>query len=113
MSWIKDIVSARAGRWEEFYRRRWEHDRVVRAFAAASRSGDLRRLTAVLDPGVVLRSDGGGRVTAARNPVHGADRVAAPGAAGDLVGANHRVVRHAVLPGAARHRCAVIKVISL
>jgi hypothetical protein len=30
----------------------------------------------VLDPDVVLRSDGGGRVSAARNPVHGADRVA-------------------------------------
>ena len=37
---------------------------------------DLQGLIAVLDPGVVLISDGGGRVTAARNPVHGADRVA-------------------------------------
>ena len=55
---------------------REEHDRVVRAFAVASRSGDLRTLTAVLDSGVVLHSDGGGRVTAARNPVYGADRVA-------------------------------------
>jgi RNA polymerase sigma-70 factor (ECF subfamily) len=55
---------------------RAEHDRVVRAFAAASRSGDLRALTAVLDSGVVLHSDGGGQVTAARNPVYGADRVA-------------------------------------
>jgi RNA polymerase sigma-70 factor (ECF subfamily) len=55
---------------------REEHDRVVRAFAAASRSGDLRALTAVLDAGVVLHSDGGGQVTAARNPVYGADRVA-------------------------------------
>jgi RNA polymerase sigma-70 factor (ECF subfamily) len=55
---------------------RGEHDRVVRAFAAASQSGDLRRLIAVLDPDVVLHSDGGGRVTAARNPVYGADRVA-------------------------------------
>jgi len=55
---------------------REEHDRVVRAFVAANRSGDLRALIAVLDPGVALSSDGGGRVTAARNPVHGADRVA-------------------------------------
>ena len=53
-----------------------EHDRVVRAFAAANRSGDLQELIAVLDPGVVLTSDGGGRITAARNPVYGADRVA-------------------------------------
>lgn len=55
---------------------RGEHDRVVRAFAAASRSGDLRTLISVLDPDVVLHSDGGGRVSAARNPVHGAGRVA-------------------------------------
>ena len=55
---------------------RGEHDRVVRAFAAASQSGDLRTLISVLDPDLVLHSDGGGRVSAARNPVHGADRVA-------------------------------------
>jgi RNA polymerase sigma factor (sigma-70 family) len=53
-----------------------EHDRVVRAFAAASQAGDFQTLISVLDPDVVLRSDGGGRVSAARNPVVGADRVA-------------------------------------
>jgi hypothetical protein len=52
------------------------HDSTVRAFAAAARAGDLAALVAVLDPDVVLRSDGGGRVSAARHPVHGADRVA-------------------------------------
>ncbi|MDO9396802.1 MAG: RNA polymerase sigma factor SigJ [Herbiconiux sp.] len=55
---------------------RGEHDAVVRAFAAASRGGDLSALIATLDPDVVLRSDGGGLVTAARKPVLGADRVA-------------------------------------
>ncbi|MFD4791116.1 RNA polymerase sigma factor SigJ [Streptomyces sp. NPDC058459] len=55
---------------------RAEHDKVVRAFAAAARSADLAALIAVLDPRVVLRSDGGGRVSAARRPVFGADRVA-------------------------------------
>ena len=55
---------------------RAEHDRVVRAFAAAAAAGDLPGLVAVLDPDAALRSDGGGLVTAARNPVHGADRVA-------------------------------------
>lgn len=55
---------------------RAEHDEVVRAFAAAARSGDIANLIPVLDPQVVLRSDGGGRVTAARNPVIGADKVA-------------------------------------
>ncbi|WP_417233403.1 RNA polymerase sigma factor SigJ [Arthrobacter sp.] len=55
---------------------RAEHDEVVRAFAAAARSGDIANLIPVLDPQVVLRSDGGGRVAAARNPVIGADKVA-------------------------------------
>jgi RNA polymerase sigma-70 factor (ECF subfamily) len=55
---------------------RAQHDEVVRAFAAASRTGDLSTLIAVLDPDVVLRSDGGGVVSAARKPVHGADNVA-------------------------------------
>lgn len=53
-----------------------EHDKVVRAFADAARSGDLHALVKVLDPRAVLRSDGGGVVSAARNPVMGADRVA-------------------------------------
>jgi RNA polymerase sigma-70 factor (ECF subfamily) len=52
------------------------HDAAVRAFAAAARAGDLAGLVAVLDPDVVLRSDGGGIVTAARNPVRSADKVA-------------------------------------
>jgi RNA polymerase sigma-70 factor (ECF subfamily) len=54
---------------------REQHDAVARAFAAAATTGDLSALVTVLDPGVVLRSDGGGRVSAARHPVRGADRV--------------------------------------
>jgi RNA polymerase sigma-70 factor (ECF subfamily) len=53
-----------------------EHDRVVKAFAAATRNGDIAALIAVLDPDVVLHSDGGGIVSAARKPVYGQDRVA-------------------------------------
>lgn len=55
---------------------RAEHDEVVKAFAAAARTGDLAGLISFLDPEVVLRSDGGGFVTAARQPVLGADKVA-------------------------------------
>lgn len=55
---------------------RAEHDRVVQAFAAAAAGGDLVSLVAVLDPEVVLVSDGGGVVSAARRPVVGADNVA-------------------------------------
>lgn len=53
-----------------------EHAAVVRAFAAAAAGGDLSALTALLDPSVVLRSDGGGIVSAARNPVVGPSKVA-------------------------------------
>jgi RNA polymerase sigma-70 factor (ECF subfamily) len=53
-----------------------EHRRVVEAFAAAATTGDLASLIRVLDPDVVLVSDGGGQVTSARKPVLGADRVA-------------------------------------
>lgn len=38
---------------------------VVAAFAAASQAGDLDRLIALLDPDVVWRGDGGGKVAAA------------------------------------------------
>ncbi|MFI6801287.1 RNA polymerase sigma factor SigJ [Streptosporangium canum] len=52
-----------------------EHRRVVEAFARASTGRDIDALLALLDPDVVLRSDGGGLVTAARRPVRGAGRV--------------------------------------
>jgi RNA polymerase sigma-70 factor (ECF subfamily) len=52
-----------------------EHRRVVSAFAVAVAAGDLAALIRVLDPEVVLVSDGGGVVTSARRPVLGADRV--------------------------------------
>jgi nitrate reductase alpha subunit len=31
MSWIKDIVAPKTRQWEEFYRNRFQHDRVVRS----------------------------------------------------------------------------------
>lgn len=55
---------------------RRRHDEVVAAFAAASATGRLDALVGVLAPGVVLVSDGGGVVSAARRPVRGADHVA-------------------------------------
>lgn len=53
-----------------------EHERVALAFATAWQEGDLEGLVALLDPDVVFRSDGGGRVSAAARPLHGAARVA-------------------------------------
>ena len=40
--------------------------RVVDAFLAAAREGDLEGLMTVLDPGVVLRADGGAFASASR-----------------------------------------------
>jgi len=48
---------------------------LVGALLTAARTGDLDGLAALLARDVVAISDGGGRVSAARNPVRGADRV--------------------------------------
>ncbi|WP_211262206.1 RNA polymerase sigma factor SigJ [Nitriliruptor alkaliphilus] len=53
-----------------------QHRRAVEAFTHAAETGDLAELLAVLDPEVVLRSDGGGKVTARRTPLEGAEAVA-------------------------------------
>jgi len=50
--------------------------RVVDAFFAAARDGDFEALVAVLDPDVVLRSDGGALRPGASVVVRGADAVA-------------------------------------
>ena len=52
-----------------------EHQLVTAAFTKATADGDLTELVNLLDPRVVLRSDGGGEVPAARVPVHGRQRV--------------------------------------
>ena len=31
MSWIEDIISPKTRKWEEFYRNRWQRDKVVRS----------------------------------------------------------------------------------
>jgi RNA polymerase sigma-70 factor (ECF subfamily) len=55
---------------------RAEQRRVLEAFLAAARQGDLDGLVAVLAPDVVAAGDGGGLAPAARVPVAGAVRVA-------------------------------------
>ena len=84
--------------------------RVVDAFLAAARTGDFQALLVLLDPEVVLRTDGGGQGPLARPPVVGARQVAATlveqgprfarlgrpaivnGAAGVVVGAPGRIL---------------------
>jgi RNA polymerase sigma-70 factor (ECF subfamily) len=53
-----------------------EQQEAVERFLAAIRHGDLQGLLDVLSPDVVLVSDGGGLVPAARRPIEGAERVA-------------------------------------
>ncbi len=50
--------------------------RVIESFLAAASTGELQPLMDVLAPDVVLLSDGGGVVSAARRPVVGRDNVA-------------------------------------
>ncbi|MGB6182966.1 MAG: RNA polymerase sigma factor SigJ [Rhodococcus sp. (in: high G+C Gram-positive bacteria)] len=52
------------------------HAEAVRAFTRAASTGKLAELLVTLDPDVILVSDGGGIVSAARRPVRGADHVA-------------------------------------
>lgn len=52
-----------------------EHREVVERFLAAARAGDLSALTSLVGTDVVLHSDGGGVVSAARKPIVGRDNV--------------------------------------
>ncbi|KAB2349990.1 RNA polymerase sigma factor SigJ [Actinomadura rudentiformis] len=54
-----------------------EQRELVNAFTAACEDGDLPGLIALLDPDIVLRADGGGKVATLPRLVRGAARVAA------------------------------------
>jgi RNA polymerase sigma-70 factor (ECF subfamily) len=73
--------------------------RAVDAFLAAARNGDFAALLRVLDPDVVLRTDGGGMGPLARRPIVGATDVA-----GQIAGQGGRfaaLARPALVNGAA------------
>lgn len=55
---------------------RAEVRRLVESFLSAAREGDLTGLEQLLTAEVTAWSDGGGKITAARRPVHGAAKVA-------------------------------------
>lgn len=69
----RQSVAARRPRFE---RSREQEERLTRLFVEACASGDLGGLLALLSDDITLWSDGGGKVRAALNPIHGADRVA-------------------------------------
>ncbi|MDO8214089.1 RNA polymerase sigma factor SigJ [Conexibacter sp. CPCC 206217] len=97
---------------------REEHAQIVTAFAGAWQAGDVDALVSVLDPDVVMTSDGGGIVNAIRRPVLGRDHVLETLAG--LARANRvtgRVVRGALvdvngLPGLVLHDGAQLSVVS-
>jgi RNA polymerase sigma-70 factor (TIGR02957 family) len=49
---------------------------ITQRFLAAANGGDVNALMELLAPDVTLWNDGGGKVTAARRPLHGPDHVA-------------------------------------
>ena len=53
-----------------------QHREVLLAFQDAAMRNDVGTLTGLLRQDAVLYSDGGGKATAAVNPVHGAERIA-------------------------------------
>ncbi|HEY7068154.1 MAG TPA: RNA polymerase sigma-70 factor [Chloroflexota bacterium] len=69
----RSYVEARRPRFEPS---RAEQDRLTAQFLRACNTGDLPGLVATLADDITLWTDGGGKVQAARNPIHGADAVA-------------------------------------
>jgi RNA polymerase sigma-70 factor, ECF subfamily len=53
-----------------------ERERLASAFLAASVSGDVEAIRALLAADAIMYTDGGGVVTAARKPIYGADKIA-------------------------------------
>ena len=54
---------------------REQRERMTERFLAAIATGDMDGLIGLLSSDITLWSDGGGKATAALNPIHGADRV--------------------------------------
>lgn len=52
-----------------------EEARILAAFVTAWQEGDHEALLGLLDPGAIMRSDGGGRVPSAGKPLLGAERI--------------------------------------
>jgi RNA polymerase sigma-70 factor (ECF subfamily) len=69
----REHVQARQPRFDADQRSQRE---VTERFFAAVAGGDMEALLAALAPDVVLISDGGGKASAARRPINGADKVA-------------------------------------
>jgi RNA polymerase sigma-70 factor (ECF subfamily) len=69
-------ASERIGGTARYSTDRARHAQLLRRFMDAAQAGDLAGLAALLREDVVAWTDGGGKVSAARKPVHGRERVA-------------------------------------
>jgi RNA polymerase sigma-70 factor (ECF subfamily) len=69
----KDHLAERRPRFDV---RREEHERLLAEFGQACLTGNLNGLLAILADDVVGYSDGGGKTSAALNPIYGPDKVA-------------------------------------
>ena len=49
MSWIKEIANPQTRQWEEFYRNRWQYDRVVRSTHGVNCTGSCSWMIFVKD----------------------------------------------------------------
>lgn len=49
MTWIKDLIDPNARTWEDFYRNRWQHDRVVRSTHGVNCTGGCSWIVHVKD----------------------------------------------------------------
>jgi RNA polymerase sigma-70 factor, ECF subfamily len=91
-------LASRARRHVEARRPRYPASReqqqaIVEAFATATAEGDVARLLELLHPDVVMNTDGGGVVNAARKPIEGAERVAKVAVALSRKGADPSTLR--------------------
>lgn len=66
-------ITARQSRVEVSKR---EHEHLLHQFYKAAVEGDLGALLNALDPDITFYADSGGKVTAPRRPIHGAEKVA-------------------------------------
>ena len=69
----KASVAARRPRFEPS---KEDQEHLMESLVEAASEGDMEGLLSLLAEDVALYSDGGGKVSAARNPIHGRDRVA-------------------------------------
>ncbi|MBL8710244.1 MAG: sigma-70 family RNA polymerase sigma factor [Rhodospirillaceae bacterium] len=78
-----------------------EGESIAAAFFAASRSGDVSALQAMLADAAIAYTDGGGKRSAALNPIYGADKITRfiAGIAAKEGAAASRFLRYAVIDG--------------